>query len=73
MNTCGSCSDCKEGRPKFCETSDIYGITTNGAAAEYLLADAEWTIPLPPQLEFESAAPLMCAGSLELYLFVYAA
>lgn len=31
--------------------------------AEYVLADPLWTVKLPDEMDFETAAPLMCAGS----------
>lgn len=61
-NCCGNCSDCKKGLKNFCEHMDLCGCTANGAAAEYMVADSNWTIPLPSNVSFEAAAPLMCAG-----------
>jgi alcohol dehydrogenase, propanol-preferring len=31
--------------------------------AEYYLADPNWAVHLPDEMEYETAAPLMCAGS----------
>ena len=45
----------------------MYGISKNGAAAEYMAVDSKWTVPLPDGVSFEAAAPLMCAGK-DLYL-----
>lgn len=39
------------------------GLTHNGGMAEYILADPAWTVHLPDTMSFETAAPLMCAGS----------
>jgi len=62
-NPCGTCSDCKKGFIKYCENAGMSGVIGDGAAAEYMVTDSNWTIPLPPNLSFESAAPLMCAGT----------
>lgn len=62
-NVCGECGDCKKGLIKYCQTADHSGVIANGAACEYMVADEAWTIPLPPSLTFEAAAPLMCAGA----------
>ena len=43
------------------------GVTTNGAAAEYMVSDSKYTVPLPPTLAFEAAAPLMCAGGTRFW------
>ncbi|KIJ23323.1 hypothetical protein M422DRAFT_786205 [Sphaerobolus stellatus SS14] len=62
-NACGKCEDCTMGLEKYCEQLEFYGITRNGAAAEYFVADSRWTVLLPPTLSFDAAAPLMCAGA----------
>ncbi|KAF8589806.1 GroES-like protein [Ramaria rubella] len=62
-NPCGECSDCKQGVPKYCPNKESGGVTSDGAGAEYMIADSNYTIPLPANIDFESAAPLMCAGA----------
>ncbi|KIJ35816.1 hypothetical protein M422DRAFT_61229 [Sphaerobolus stellatus SS14] len=62
-NPCGTCSDCKKGLSKFCQNADHAGVIANGAAAEYMVSDSNWTVVLPKQISFEAAAPLMCAGA----------
>jgi D-arabinose 1-dehydrogenase-like Zn-dependent alcohol dehydrogenase len=47
---------------RFCEKKDMAGVTADGGFAEYVVADADTTVLLPEGLEFEQAAPLMCAG-----------
>ncbi|KAL5335541.1 chaperonin 10-like protein [Aspergillus crustosus] len=70
-HACGSCVGCRVARdPKrperpdgrFCEEKEMAGVTGDGGLAEYVIADAEYTVLLPEGLEFEQAAPLMCAG-----------
>lgn len=70
-NPCGSCPDCKLGVPKYCENMDLTGVISNGVAAEYMVADSAYTVPLPDNLTFEAAAPLMCAGKTQSwYCFI---
>ncbi|KAF4959447.1 hypothetical protein FGADI_1668 [Fusarium gaditjirri] len=59
---CGKCPDCKSGRPIYCDNPLMKGITTDGAWAEYMVADARFTVKLPDSLDFPTAACMMCAG-----------
>lgn len=65
-NPCTNCSDCKLGLHRYCKNVDLTGLTKDGAAAEYMVADSKYTVPLPDKLTFEAAAPLMCAGRIQL-------
>ncbi|KZT62687.1 NAD(P)-binding protein [Calocera cornea HHB12733] len=60
---CGVCEECKGGEVKFCKKMQMAGVTADGAMAEYMVADPLTTVPLPPTLPFEAAAPLFCAGA----------
>lgn len=67
---CGECYDCQlsekgtlPGARVYCNSKIFMGISSDGAAAEYMLADARFVVPLPDALSFEAAAPLMCAGT----------
>ncbi|EMC95505.1 hypothetical protein BAUCODRAFT_72967 [Baudoinia panamericana UAMH 10762] len=65
-NTCGECSECLGPDVwKYCCTAprDSLGITTDGAFAEYLVADSRWSVKLPKGFPFTVAAPLACAGA----------
>jgi D-arabinose 1-dehydrogenase-like Zn-dependent alcohol dehydrogenase len=66
---CSECTGCRLSKreygtldPRFCETREMAGFKHDGAFAEYMVADPETTVKLPPSLSFEQAAPLMCAG-----------
>ncbi|KAF6831833.1 alcohol dehydrogenase [Colletotrichum musicola] len=61
-NACGVCPDCKAGRPVYCDDFLMKGLTTDGAWAEYMVADSRFTVKLPDSLDFPTAACLMCAG-----------
>lgn len=60
---CGQCDECKRGTPRYCQNQDMVGVTANGAFAEYMLADYRSCVVLPDSLDFDSAAPLFCAGA----------
>ncbi|KAH0423575.1 hypothetical protein CcaCcLH18_12101 [Colletotrichum camelliae] len=59
---CGKCPDCKAGKPVYCDNMLMKGITTDGAWAEYMVADWRFTVKLPDSISFPMAACLMCAG-----------
>ncbi|KAJ5676048.1 zinc binding dehydrogenase [Penicillium macrosclerotiorum] len=61
-SVCGKCPDCEVGRPIYCDSPLMKGITTDGAWAEYMVADARFIVKLPENMDFKVAAPLMCAG-----------
>jgi propanol-preferring alcohol dehydrogenase len=61
-STCGSCEFCKEGREELCSKQQITGVTVDGGYAEYLLAPASHSTPIPDGLSAIDAAPLLCAG-----------
>ncbi len=60
---CGKCAECQRGTPKYCTDQDMVGVTADGAFAEYMRADYRSCVVLPDQLDFDSAAPLFCAGA----------
>jgi len=41
----------------------LAGLTTDGGFAEYMIADGRFLVPIPSNIPFEKAAPLMCAGA----------
>ncbi|KAJ4251410.1 hypothetical protein NW762_011392 [Fusarium torreyae] len=59
---CGKCPDCKAGKPIYCDSPLMKGITADGAWAEYMAADARFAVKLPDSLDFSTAACMMCAG-----------
>ena len=60
--TCGRCEWCRRGKPMFCAEGITTGVASAGGHAEYMLAYADGTMPLPEGLAFEQAAPIFCAG-----------
>lgn len=61
-SACGTCDYCLTGWETLCESQRNTGYSVNGAYAEYLLAPAAYACPLPAQLDFAQAAPILCAG-----------
>jgi alcohol dehydrogenase, propanol-preferring len=69
---CGRCRYCLAGAEESCQTlfsaPRAAGMSRPGGYAERMVAPAAFVLPLPPELSFVAAAPLMCGG-----LTVYAA
>lgn len=60
---CHHCLNCKVTNDiRFCENIDFAGLKADGGMAEYFIADGNNSILLPDEVDFENAAPLMCAG-----------
>ena len=60
-DTCGSCSECRDGEELFCQTHRAHGFNVPGTFAEYVVADARFAARLPAG-DPSVLAPLMCAG-----------
>lgn len=64
--TCGRCRNCLSGLEQTCETLftgfDARGFTSDGGYAEYIAMPEQFIVPLPDQLDFQTAAPLVCGG-----------
>ncbi len=61
-SACGACFYCRRGLENLCEKARFTGFHTNGGFAEYLLADANYVLPLQDSISDQDAAPLLCAG-----------
>ncbi len=59
---CGCCTYCGTGWETLCARQQNTGYSVNGSFAEYVLADPAFVGHLPDNLEFFSAAPILCAG-----------
>jgi propanol-preferring alcohol dehydrogenase len=60
--TDGTCPYCRRGEENLCDTPVYTGYTVDGGYAEFVLVRADFTAPIPPDLDDLSAAPLLCAG-----------
>lgn len=61
---CGTCRMCRRGRPNLCELYSALGVTTAGAAAEYVAAPERCCVRLPDGVDLADAAliePLSCS------------
>jgi len=58
----GDCWYCHHDMENLCDKSVFTGYTVDGGYAEYVLARADFTFPLPPGMDDAHVAPLLCAG-----------
>lgn len=58
----GDCWFCRHAMENLCDHPTFTGYTVNGGYAEYALARADFTFPLPPGMDNVDVAPLLCAG-----------
>ena len=58
----GSCWYCRESLENLCDSPTFTGYSVHGGYAEYALVRADFTFPLPRNLDDLQAAPLLCAG-----------
>lgn len=61
-DACGACEYCITGWETLCEAQRCSGYSVNGAFAEYAVGSAAYVGRLPDNLDFVSAAPILCAG-----------
>jgi alcohol dehydrogenase, propanol-preferring len=60
---CGSCEQCLSGRPNICDREPgQLGFNMDGGDAEYVMVPARNLVPVPPSVDFATAAVLSCAG-----------
>ncbi|NOC47729.1 MULTISPECIES: alcohol dehydrogenase AdhP [unclassified Ruegeria] len=59
---CGHCKHCLSSWETLCGEQQNTGYSVNGGYAEYVLADPNYVGHLPDTLDFEPAAPILCAG-----------
>lgn len=61
-STCGRCRFCAMGRENLCDDPVFTGYQKDGGFAEYAVADARFSFPIPDAYDDVEAAPLLCAG-----------
>jgi propanol-preferring alcohol dehydrogenase len=59
---CGECFYCISSMENLCPEARFTGFHVNGGFAEFLLAEAQFMLPIPNSVSDEQAAPLLCAG-----------
>jgi alcohol dehydrogenase len=60
--SCLHCEWCLRGKPMFCAEQIGTSVNIAGGHAEFMLAFADATVPLPNAVSDEQAAPIFCAG-----------
>lgn len=61
-STCGVCPYCRRGAENLCPSSTYTGWDADGGYAEYMVAPADFALPLPDGYTVDELAPLLCAG-----------
>lgn len=59
---CGECEFCRRGQQNLCQRGRFTGFHFDGGFGEYMLAEADFLLPLPAEIPDLQAAPLLCAG-----------
>src|SRR5262245_2366701 len=71
VDSCRTCSACRDGQEQFCENSATFtynsldkhlGGVTCGGYSDSLVVDEAFTLRMPDRLDPAGAAPLLCAG-----------
>jgi threonine dehydrogenase-like Zn-dependent dehydrogenase len=58
---CGVCEHCRVGWSQLCPNGFVvYGVTANGAHADYMKVPARTLVPLPDELSFSTGAAISC-------------
>lgn len=60
--SCMHCHTCLSGDHNMCPMSEATIVARHGGFADLVRCNAEWAIPLPDDLNPETAGPLFCAG-----------
>ena len=60
--TCGVCRYCRSGRENLCPNALFTGWDRDGGYAEFTVVREDFAYSLPPNIDDEHAAPLLCAG-----------
>ena len=61
-DTCMRCDECLDGEESFCQHQRAHGLNVPGGFAEYVVAEANFAVPLPRGIDPMAMAPVMCAG-----------
>jgi propanol-preferring alcohol dehydrogenase len=72
-STDGSCRFCRRGAENLCLRPAFTGWDVDGGYADFCIADEAYVYELPPALDDEHAAPLLCAGVIGYRSLVAAA
>lgn len=59
---CGVCEYCQGGRENLCQEARFTGFHVDGGYAHYMIAEADYVLKIPDEVDDVKAAPLLCAG-----------
>ncbi|GAB2545199.1 NAD(P)-dependent alcohol dehydrogenase [Brachybacterium huguangmaarense] len=70
VNSCGHCEECEAGFENNClngavgtyDAEDVDGTITQGGYSQKIVVDERFVCRIPDALDFDVAAPLLCAG-----------
>ncbi len=70
VDSCGTCDPCKRGMENYCRTGNVQtyngrhydGEESYGGYAKQIVADQDFVLKVPENIDFAAAAPLLCAG-----------
>lgn len=70
VNSCGECEQCQAGMEQNClnggvgtyNSTDVDDTITQGGYAEKIVVNQDFVLHIPDALDFDVAAPLLCAG-----------
>ena len=63
-SSCGACKFCRVGLENLCPDFKATGRDADGGYAEFIKVHEDYATPIPDVLSDESAAPLLCAGTI---------
>lgn len=59
---CKTCSYCLRGEENLCREAEFTGFHVDGGYAEAVVAQADYALKIPAEIQDEDIAPLLCAG-----------
>ncbi|KAG2139546.1 chaperonin 10-like protein [Suillus cothurnatus] len=60
--SCLNCEQCRNGREQNCPKARLSGFTVDGTFAQYTVSYVHHVTPIPPNLDSNAAASILCAG-----------
>ncbi|KAL0960030.1 hypothetical protein HGRIS_011678 [Hohenbuehelia grisea] len=61
-NSCLDCEQCRKGREQNCAQAKLSGFSVDGTFSQYVVSYVHHVTPIPPLLESNAAASILCAG-----------
>ncbi len=62
FEACQKCEYCLRGEENLCLNAHFTGFHVDGGYSEYMVANPQYLLPIPPVFDQVQAAPLLCAG-----------